>query len=84
MRGMSPEAARKFCEQDEDPAEVFAAFDAAERQGRLGRTGPPQEPPSMHELAELIRRLLRELRLRDRIARLLRGLSDALEGRRVH
>jgi hypothetical protein len=33
MIGMRPKEAREFCEQDEDPAEVFALFD--------GRDEPP-------------------------------------------
>ena len=80
MRGMRPEEAREFCEEDEDPAKVFALFDAAEREGRLKQTGPPPEPPPMRELADQVRRLLLELRLRDRIVRLLRGVSSMIEG----
>lgn len=31
MVGMRPEKARNFYEEDEDPARVFALFDAAEK-----------------------------------------------------
>jgi hypothetical protein len=77
---MRPDEAREFCEQDEDPAEVFALFDAAKREGRLKQTGPPPEPPPIRELADQARRLILELRLRDRIAKLLRGVFDMIEG----
>lgn len=79
MRGMRPEEAREFCEQDEDPAEVSALFDAAKREGRLEQTGPPPEPPPMRELADQVRRLLLELRLRDRIVKLLRDAFSLFE-----
>jgi hypothetical protein len=81
MVSMRPEQAREFCEEDEDPAEVFAVFDAAERKGQLKRTGPPPEPPSMRELGDLLRRLLLEVRLRDRIMRVLRGVFASSAGR---
>jgi hypothetical protein len=41
MAGMTAEEADRFCEEDEDPREVFAVFDAAEK----GRTAPT-EPAS--------------------------------------
>ena len=85
MRGMRPEEAREFCEEDEDPAKVFALFDAAKREGRLKQTGPPSEPPPMRELADQVRRLLLEVRLRDRIVKWLRGVSDLIESHsKVH
>jgi hypothetical protein len=37
MRGMRPEEAREFYEEDEDPAKVFVLFDAAKREGRLSK-----------------------------------------------
>jgi hypothetical protein len=45
MAGMTPEEAENFYEEDEDPAEVFAWFDA----GPYGVTAPPvgaQQPPA--------------------------------------
>lgn len=45
MAGMTPEEAENFYEEDEDPAEVFAWFDA----GPHGVTAPPvgaQQPPA--------------------------------------
>jgi hypothetical protein len=41
MTGMEAEQADRFYEEDEDPREVFAVFDAAEK----GRTAP-KEPGS--------------------------------------
>ena len=79
MVSMRPEEAREFCEEDEDPAKVFASFDDAERRGQLKQTGPVPEPPPLRELAHQARRLLLELRLRDRLARALRGLSATVE-----
>lgn len=38
---MSPDEAKEFYEEDEDPALIHALFDAAEREGRLGLTEPP-------------------------------------------
>ena len=45
MAGMTPEEAENFYEEDEDPAEVFAWFDA----GPHSVTAPPagaQQPPA--------------------------------------
>jgi hypothetical protein len=39
MKDVRAEEARRFFEEDEDPSEVFAAFDAAEK----GRTSPPAQ-----------------------------------------
>ncbi len=45
MIGVKAEEAERFYEEDEDPKEVFAVFDAAEK----GRTAPPQgKHPSPH------------------------------------
>jgi hypothetical protein len=74
MKVMRPEEAREFWEQDEDPAEVLALFDAAERKGQLKRTGPRPEPPPLREIAGQARRLLLELRVGERITRLLRNV----------
>lgn len=42
MTGMRPEQARDFYEEDEDPARIFALFDAAGK----GRTAPRGDHPS--------------------------------------
>jgi hypothetical protein len=85
MAGMRPEEAKDFYEEDEDPARVFALFDAAERQGKLERTEPPsarQELVPLHELlaalAAELRRDLRELQLRERLALLLERAARAM------
>lgn len=86
MVGMRADEARDFYEEDEDPARVFALFDAAEK----GRTAPPERPPSrepdLTPLGELLRELgtqlkqdMRKLRLRDRLALLLRHVADSLQ-----
>lgn len=83
MAGMRPDQARQFYEEDEDPERVFAIFDAAEKEGRLGRTAPPPRPSDPIPLGQVAGELaqdLRELRLRDRLARLLRRIADALLG----
>jgi hypothetical protein len=82
MAGMRPDEARKFYEEDEEPAKVFAIFDAAERGGRLQRTAPPKPRPELVPLRELLGELLRDLRqfrLRDRAGRALRHLADTIE-----
>jgi hypothetical protein len=53
MAGMTPEEAANFYEEDEDPAEVFAWFDA----GPHGVTTPPaaaQQPPTPGVLARVL------------------------------
>jgi hypothetical protein len=40
---MSPDEARQFYEEDEDPAKIRALYDAARRSRRLRLTEPP--PP---------------------------------------
>jgi hypothetical protein len=86
MVSMRAEEAQDFYEEDEDPARVFAMFDAAEK----GRTAPPQRPPSqepdltplrelLRELGTQLRQDVRKLRLRDRFALLLRHVADTLE-----
>ena len=89
MAGMRPDEAREFYEDDEDPAKVFAIFDAARREGRLRKTEPPQPRPDLVPLRELARELgrelareLRELRLLDRLALVLRYLR--WPGTKVH
>ncbi len=83
MAGMRPEEAERFNEEDEDPAKVFAIFDAARKQGRLGRTRPPakHQPPDLTPMRELLGDLARDLRrlqLRDRIALLMHQLAEAI------
>ncbi len=61
MTSVKAEEAERFYEEDEDPEEVFAAFDAGEK----GRTAPPggKPPPSQwlhklrHEIAVALRRV---------------------------
>ena len=91
MAGVKPEEARQFYEEDEDPAKVFALFDAAKREGRTGRTAPPESRQHLiplrvllGELGRELARELRELRLRDRLAAGLRHLARAIERTRVH
>ncbi len=65
MTGVRPEDARSFYEEDEDPAKVFAIFDAAEK----GRTGPRSQPPNPRWV----------VKLRNGIAALLRRTARAIE-----
>ena len=86
MVGMKAEEARDFYEEDEDPARVFALFDAAQK----GRTASPKRGSSQETDLTPLRELLREvgsqlrqdvkkLRLRDRLALLLRHVASSLE-----
>ena len=80
MAGMRPEEAGQFHEEDEDPARVFALFEDADK----GRTAPPSrsaDPIPLGQLLGELARELRQLRLRDRIARGLRRLADAIQHR---
>ena len=60
MTSVKAEEAEHFYEEGEDPREVFAIFDAAEK----GRTAPPSEKRSSrrrggklrHEIAKALRR----------------------------
>jgi hypothetical protein len=81
MASVKPDEARQFHEDDEDPAKVFAIFDAAKREGRTGRTEPPAQRPDLIPLRDVARELWRELRLRDRLALLLRHVADTLQHR---
>jgi hypothetical protein len=87
MASMRPEEAKDFYEEDEDPARVFALFDAAERQGKLRRTEPPARPElvPLHELlaalATELRRDWRELQLRERLSLLLERAARAMRSR---
>jgi hypothetical protein len=88
MTDMRPEQAEDFYEEDEDPARIFALFDAAGK----GRTAPrgdhPGREPDLVPLRDLARQLardLRKLRLRDRAPRVLHHLASAMASRtRAH
>jgi hypothetical protein len=88
MPGIRPEQARDFCEQDEDPARIFALFDAADK----GRTAPhddhPRQEAELVPLRDPVRQMardLQELRLRDRALRVLHHLTSAMASRtRAH
>lgn len=91
MAAMRPDEARRFYEEDEDPARIHAQFDAAEREGRLRQTEPPPGRPELTPLRELAHGLgrelahqLRELRLGDRLVLVVRHLARAIERTRVH
>jgi len=86
MVGMRAEEAQDFYEEDEDPARVFALFDAAEK----GRTAPPEVAASsepdltplrelLHELGTQLRQDVRKLRLRERFVLLLRNVAATVE-----
>jgi len=86
MEGMKAEEARSFYEEDEDPAQVFALFDAADK----GRTARQERPPVaesdltplrelLREVGIQLRRDLRKLRMRDRLVLMLRHVADSLE-----
>ncbi len=66
MADMQPEEAEHFYEEDEDPATIFAIFDAPRKQGRLGRTRPSgrYQPPDLPPMRELLGDLVRDLRTR--------------------
>jgi hypothetical protein len=65
-----PDEASQFYEEDEDPAKIRALYEAARRSGRLRLTEPPPRPRLLAglvtEVVTDLRRVLRELRLRDR------------------
>lgn len=77
MSSMTPDEARQFYEEDEDPAKIRALYEAARRSGRLRQTAPPPRRSRPMPLGEVfsglvteilsdVRRVLREVRLRDR------------------
>jgi len=70
MVSVKAEESDRFYEEDEDPKEVFAAFEAAQK----GRTAPPRDwgAPSTWSV-----------RLRFEIAAVLRRLAKAIEPSRV-
>jgi hypothetical protein len=57
MKGMRAEEAGRFYEEDEDPDEVFALFDAAEK----GRTAPPRPMTDSRRSVAWANRLRHEL-----------------------
>lgn len=86
MAVMRPDEAEQFYEDDEDPARVFATFDAARKQGLAGRTAPRDrsESPELMPLRDLLADLmadLRRLRLGDRLALMLRHMADSIQSR---
>jgi hypothetical protein len=85
---MRPEQARDFYEEDEDPARIFALFDAAGK-GRTASHGdhPGREPDlvPLRDLARQLARDLRKLRMRDRALWVLHHLASAIASRtRAH
>jgi hypothetical protein len=86
MVAMRAEEARDFYEEDEDPARVFALFDAAEKDRTKPTPRRPSREPDLTPLRELLREVgtqirqdVRKLRLRDRFALLLRHVADAID-----
>jgi hypothetical protein len=91
MTAMKPDEARRFYEEDEDPARIHDLFDAAEREGRLRLTEPPRGRTELmplrdlaHELGGELAHQLHELRLGDRLVRVVRRLARAIERSKVH
>jgi hypothetical protein len=70
MINVKVEEAEHFYEEDEDPREVFSAFDAAEK----GRTAPPDSSRDARQ---------RQARLRLRVAAVLRRLAKVIEPSRA-
>jgi hypothetical protein len=66
MIGVKAEEAERFYEEDEDPVEVFATFDAAKK----GRTAPPT---GQHPVPR------RFARLRHEIAAFLHRMANIIE-----
>lgn len=60
MVSMKAKEARRFYEEDEDPQDVFAAFDAGQKELTSPETERPAQGPVLrirHELAVVLRRL---------------------------
>ena len=73
MASVKPQEAERFYEEDEDPARVFASFDA----GQKGSTRPPaQTGPSSPWSGRLAG-------IRQRLARALRRAADVVEPSRM-
>jgi hypothetical protein len=72
MASVKPQEAEQFYEEDEDPARVFANFDAGQK-GGTRRPGQPGPSPSSGRLAGI----------RQRLARALRRAADIVEPPRM-
>jgi hypothetical protein len=70
MASVKPQEAERFYEEDEDPARVFAVFDAGQ-QGQTQRPGQPGLSPGPGKLAGI----------RQRLAVALRRAADVIEPR---
>ncbi len=87
MKGMRPDQAKQFYEEDEDPKKVFALFDAARQQGKLSQTRRSERRDLMPlsqlaiQLLRELRRDLHELRLGERVARGLDRAADTLRSK---
>ena len=68
MTGVQPHEAERFYEEDEDPARVFALFDAGQK-SQTRRPGGPEGSPGLRKLAGL----------RQRLAVALRRAADAIK-----
>jgi hypothetical protein len=68
MASVKPHEAERFYEEDEDPARVFAAFDAGEK-GQTQRAGQTGQSPWASRLAGI----------RHRLAGALRRAADVVE-----
>jgi len=66
---MRAEEAERFYEEDEDPGEIFALFDTAEK----GRTAPPMPSGSERPASRLTERL------RHAVAGVLRQAANSIE-----
>lgn len=68
MAGVKPQEAERFYEEDEDPARVFAAFDAGQK-GQTHQPGQPGLSPRVGRLAGI----------RQCLAGALRRVADIVE-----
>jgi hypothetical protein len=68
MAGVKSEEAERFYEEDEDPAEVFALFDAGQK-GQTKRPGKVVSSPGLGKVGGV----------RQRIAMALRWAADVIE-----
>ena len=73
MASVKPQEAERFYEEDEDPARVFASFDAGEK----GDTQRPVQPGSSSLWSG------RLAGIRQRLARALRRAADIIEPPRM-
>lgn len=73
MAGVKPQEAEQFYEEDEDPARVFANFDA-------GQKGDTQRPSQTEPSSSWSGRLAG---IRQRLARALRRAADVVEPPRM-